>query len=68
VVDRGELEALSAPVRGGFFDLSAGYTSAVGISARGDLGWHLSDSVSAFGFGELERGGFGAGVGIRGTF
>jgi hypothetical protein len=57
------------PLNTAVLDLSAGFDTASGGWARGELGAHLSSDLGVYAFGEAsQHGGVSAGAGARFTF
>lgn len=55
-------------MRGGFVDLSAGWSSALGPHVEADVGLHPAAGMELYGYGRGDRSGWQAGVAGRWTF
>ena len=63
-MERG-LDKVDAGPLGGYLEASGVWSSAAGVAARAELGFHPSRNVSVFGAGEVSPVGSSAGAGVR---
>lgn len=56
------------PVRTGYVEAMAGLSTASGAFGRLEAGYRPLTNLGLFGFGQLDRSGYQAGVGARLTF
>ena len=60
------------PVGAGYAELTAGLANPWGgdlnAYVRAELGWHPTDTLTAFGFAQADRAGVQAGIGARLTW
>lgn len=60
--------ALRRPVGTGYVDFSLGVSQLTGVYGRAEAGYHWIQNVSAFGYGQIDKTGPSAGLGVRVTF
>lgn len=53
------------PLKAGYAEAIAGWSGATGAFGRLEAGAHVLPGVSAFAYGQVDRGGPGVGIGAR---